>query len=88
VTGEVGEAVPAVASEQGPDSMADLRVLSGSPNASELAAIAAVLTGVLEELADERDRSQSAAASAWSRDQRPIRTPIHPGAGQWRGFSG
>ena len=85
---EVGPAVPEGSSEQGTDPMADLRVLSGSPSASELAAIAAVLTGVLEELADERDRSQSASVSAWSRAQRPIRTPIHPGAGQWRGFSG
>jgi hypothetical protein len=67
---------------------ADVVVLSGGPDADELAAVNAVLAGVLEELAEEQGRRQLTGPSAWERSQRSVRAPIHPGHGQWRGFSG
>jgi len=67
-----------------------IQIVGGNPSPSEVAAVTAVLAGVLEELGA---RGASAAAapkgpSAWQRSQRPIRTPLHPGHGVWRGFSG
>jgi hypothetical protein len=75
--------------EQPEDSIpADIEVLSGKPDEREMAAITAVLAGVLEELADEQGRRELAATSAWSRSQRTLRAPLHPGTGVWRSFSG
>jgi hypothetical protein len=66
----------------------DIAVVSGSPDAAELAAITAVLTAALEELAAEQGRRKSAGPSAWERSQRGLRRPVNPGPGQWRGFAG
>jgi Acyl-CoA carboxylase epsilon subunit len=85
----VSPAVPAEeASEQSESGGVDIRVLGGTPDAEELAAITAVLTGVLDELAAERGRQDASVRSAWDRSQRNIRGPLYPGAGTWRGFSG
>jgi Acyl-CoA carboxylase epsilon subunit len=67
---------------------ADLVVISGSPDAEDMAAVTAVLAGVLDELAAEQGRRESAAQSAWARSQRDLRAPLSPGAGRWRSFSG
>jgi Acyl-CoA carboxylase epsilon subunit len=64
-----------------------IRVISGHPDAGELAAVTAVLTGVLEELAEEQGRRELGGPSAWERSQRSVRAPVHPGAGTWRSFS-
>jgi hypothetical protein len=66
----------------------DLTVISGSPNAVDMAAVTAVLAGVLDELAAEQGRRELATPSAWARSQRSVRAPLHPGAGAWRSFSG
>ena len=66
----------------------DIEILSGNPDATELAALTAVLTGVLEELAEEQGRlEQASAPSAWERSQRQVREPIFAQAGAWRSFS-
>ena len=66
----------------------DIEILAGNPDATELAAVTAVLAGVLEELAEEQGRlQQESAPSAWARSQRQVRTPIHAQAGAWRSFS-
>ena len=68
---------------------ADIAVISGSPDADELAAVTAVLAAVLDELAAEQGRRQQAAGpSAWTQSQRGVRAPIQPGHGAWRSFSG
>jgi hypothetical protein len=67
---------------------ADLAVISGSPDAVDMAAITAVLAGVLEELAAEQGRREQAIPSAWARSQRGLRAPLRPGAGAWRSFNG
>ncbi len=67
---------------------ADLDVISGSPTTADMAAITAVLAGVLEELAAEQGRRQQAVPSAWARSQRGVRVPIQAGVGAWRSFNG
>ena len=68
---------------------ADAEILGGNPDATDLAAITAVLAGVLEELAAEQGRlEQASTQSAWQRSQRAVRAPLHPQAGAWRSFSG
>jgi uncharacterized protein (DUF1800 family) len=67
----------------------DIAVISGNPDADELAAVTAVLAEVLDELAAEQGRRELAAGpSAWARSQRGIRPPVQPGHGVWRSFSG
>ena len=67
---------------------ADLAVISGNPDAEDLAAITAVLAGVLDELAAEQGKREQAVTSAWARSQRAIRAPLTPGPGAWRSFNG
>jgi hypothetical protein len=63
-------------------------VVSGNPDAEELAAITAVLSGVLDELAAEHNRRELTGPSAWQRSQRALREPLTPGRGAWRSFGG
>jgi hypothetical protein len=65
----------------------DIRVIGGNPSAEEIAATTAVLTAVLEELAEENGRVSAAGPSAWQRSQRGLREPLTPGNGAWRSFS-
>ena len=64
------------------DAGPDIRILSGDPDHEEVAAITAVLSAALDELAGEQRRRQSGGPSAWQRSQRSVRTPLVPGA--WR----
>jgi hypothetical protein len=65
----------------------DIIVISGDPDGQEMAAVTAVLGGLLEELAAERGRRELAGPSAWQRSQRTLRTALHAGPGEWRSFS-
>jgi len=69
------------------DVASSIVVLGGNPDAAELAAITAVVTGMLEELAEEQGGRELSGPSAWERSQRAIRTPLRPGPDRWRGFS-
>jgi hypothetical protein len=69
------------------EAVADVVLLGGDPDVADFAAVTAVLSGVLEELAEEQGRRKLASASAWERSQRSLRVTLTPGAGQWRGFS-
>ena len=60
----------------------EIRILSGAPTAAEIAAVTAVLTGALDELAGESRRSRERGLSAWQISQRAIRRPLPHGA--WR----
>ncbi len=64
-----------------------IRIVSGSPTAEELAAVTAVLANALEEAAAEQE-NEGSTQSAWDRSRATMRTPLHPGPGEWRGFSG
>lgn len=58
----------------------DIRILRGSPTAEELAAVSAVLTAALDEIAGEHRRRHSDLPSAWQRSQRGVREPLRRGA--------
>jgi hypothetical protein len=80
---------PANENEDGADAAAaSLRIVSGDPTPAELAAVTAVLTAALEEMADDAAGQEVPAISAWQRSQRPVRGPVPRGRGTWRGFSG
>jgi hypothetical protein len=62
----------------------DIRIAGGSPSDEEIAAVTAVLSAALEELAGDHRRRQRLTPSAWERSQRSVRTPLTPGA--WKTF--
>ena len=65
----------------------DIHVVSGNPTPEELAAVIAVLEGVVaEQLEGTRRRRRAAHPDAWAANQRPVRTPISPGLTRWRTF--
>lgn len=55
---------------------------------TEAAAVTAVLRGLLREETDHMLSTPDRAPSAWQRSQRSIRTPLTPGSGRWRSFTG
>ena len=67
---------------------AQISVVGGNPTAAEVAAVTAVLAATLEEARGNAAAQDRPVISAWQRSQRPLRRVLHPGAGQWRGFSG
>ena len=64
----------------------EIRILGGNPSPEDLAAVTAVLTAALDELAGESRRRGDRGPTAWQVSQRDIRTPLPFGA--WRNFSG
>ncbi|MEP6477950.1 MAG: acyl-CoA carboxylase subunit epsilon [Rhodoglobus sp.] len=62
-------------------------VVAGNPTPVELAAVAAVLSRALEELAADDASRADVQPSAWERSKRSVRSPLHPYAGAWRGFT-
>ncbi|MGO4691553.1 acyl-CoA carboxylase epsilon subunit [Glaciibacter sp. 2TAF33] len=55
---------------------------------AEVAAVTALLRGLLQEESDQLRRSPQRTRSAWDRGQRAIRSKVEPGAGRWRSFTG
>ena len=53
----------------------------------EVAAVTAVLRGLLREESDSVREAPERGQSAWQLSQRGIRAPLTPGHGRWRGFS-
>ena len=64
----------------------EIRILGGDPSTAEIAAVTAVLTAALDELAGESRRSRERGLSAWQISQRAIRRPLPHGA--WRNVEG
>ena len=61
-----------------------IKITGGHPSDEEIAALTAVLTEALDELAGEDRRRQRLTPSAWERSQRAVRTPMTPGT--WQTF--
>ena len=62
----------------------EIRILGGSPSPEDIAAVTAVLTAALDELASESRRSGDRGPTGWQESQRDIRRPLPFGA--WRDF--
>ena len=62
----------------------DIRITGGQPSDEEIAALTAVLTVALDELAGEHRRRLRLTPTAWERSQRSVRTPLVPGT--WQEF--
>ncbi|RFA22615.1 acyl-CoA carboxylase subunit epsilon [Subtercola boreus] len=60
-------------------------VTSRNVSASELAAVSAVVQGLLAEEGDARRAAESRGQSAWQRSQRSLRGTVEPGPGRWNG---
>jgi hypothetical protein len=52
--------------------------------AEEIAAVTAVLQAALAGAGDSSPAAVSPQASGWQKSRRDLRTPIHPGPGEWR----
>lgn len=76
----------AIAMPTGSAPASPFRIIGGRPTPPEIAAVTAVLTGALHELATEHERDSGVRQSAWQRSQRAIRVPLAPGFGAWRSF--
>lgn len=63
----------------------DIRIAGGHPSDEEIAAVTAVLSATLEELAGDAGRRRRLTPNAWERSQRSIRTPLTPGSWQTYG---
>ena len=61
-----------------------IKITGGRPSDEEIAALTAVLTAALDELAGDHRRRQRLTPSAWERSQRAVRTPLTPGT--WQTF--
>ena len=61
-----------------------IKITGGHPSDEEIAALTAVLTEALDELAGDDRRRQRLVPSAWERSQRAVRTPLTPGT--WQTF--
>jgi hypothetical protein len=55
---------------------------------AEVAAVTAVLRVLLHEESDNLRRSPDRVRSAWDLGQRATRSPLQPGPGRWRSFTG
>ena len=65
-----------------------LRIISTGATPEEVAAVTAVLQAALDELAADLSPAPTHAVSAWQRGRGAVRSPLQPGPGAWRSFSG
>lgn len=76
---------PGAGAGVGADGAAEIRILGGGPDTAEIAAITAVLTVALDELAGEHRRRTDVPPSQWERSQRIPRSAPTPGGWSWWG---
>jgi hypothetical protein len=50
----------------------------------EIAAVTAVLQAALADATGSSPETVSTPATGWQKSRRDLRTPIHPGPGEWR----
>ncbi|KJC64129.1 acyl-CoA carboxylase subunit epsilon [Agreia bicolorata] len=50
----------------------------------QIAAVTAVLQAAIANSSDASHEAAAPAVSGWEKSRRDLRTPIHPGAGEWR----
>ena len=66
-----------------------IRFVTRGVTPEEIAAVTAVLTAAAAEQAAAAEEARpQAGPDAWERSRRQLRSPLHPGPGMWRSFSG
>ncbi|RFA11073.1 hypothetical protein B7R54_03650 [Subtercola boreus] len=60
-------------------------VTTGNATPAEIAAITAVISGLLAEEGEARREEEPAGTTAWQRSQRSFRGQLDPGPGRWNG---
>lgn len=79
---------PAHAGGQAPQfDPSDIVFVTPHVSATEVAAVTAVVRGLLQEESADL-RTPMPGQSAWQQSQRALRSPVMPGPGAWRSFSG
>jgi hypothetical protein len=63
-------------------------VSAGNPTAAELAAITAVVEGMVDELESSRRTAKLTGPNGWELSVRPVAVNIVPSRGAWSRFSG
>jgi hypothetical protein len=62
----------------------EIRIVGGNPSPEEIAAVTAVLSAALDELAGQERRAGDAGSTGWQLSQRAVRRPLARGG--WRDF--
>jgi len=62
----------------------DFTITTPGLDAEEVAAVTAVLQGALADATDSGHDEPPAETSGWQKSRRDLRTPMHPGPGEWR----
>jgi hypothetical protein len=72
--------------ESAPQNAEPIEFTITTPNldAEEIAAVTAVLQAAIANAAESSPDAAAAPATGWEKSRRDLRTPIHPGAGEWR----
>ena len=62
-------------------------VSGGNPSPAELAAITAVVEGLVDELESSRHTATLTGPTGWERSARPVVTDVVPARGAWRAIA-
>lgn len=65
----------------------DIVFVTPQVSSTEVAAVTAVVRGLLQEESADL-RTPTPGQNAWQKNQRALRSPLSPGFGVWRSFSG
>jgi hypothetical protein len=72
--------------ESAPQNAEPIEFTIATPNldAEEIAAVTAVLQAAIANAAESSTDAAVPPVTGWEKSRRDLRTPIHPGAGEWR----
>lgn len=70
------------------DAREGIRFVTPGVTSVEQAAVIAVLSALIREESAPMGTTPRRGPSAWERSQRALRTPLQPGHGAWRSFTG
>jgi hypothetical protein len=84
VTDSSAAPAPASAHEAPSAEQIDFTITTPGLDAEEVAAVTAVLQGALSDAAESGHDEPPAETNGWQKSRRDLRTPMHPGPGEWR----
>jgi hypothetical protein len=84
VTDPSAAATPTAPHEAPSAEQIDFTITTPGLDAEEVAAVTAVLQGALADAAESGRDESPAETNGWQKLRRDLRTPTHPGPGEWR----